>query len=99
MWPAVAHSFFFAACWITLISRTLNEGDNLHAVLAFLHGASQGFPGMEREHVLARPDIGFRDTLCHEAFKDRSVVHHALAGASICQCFDLHFSLCHYDCS
>jgi Family of unknown function (DUF6339) len=70
-----------------------------NAVLTAPDAAAECLPSVEREYVLARFDIGFRDTLGHKAFKDRGIVQHALAGASVCQRFGLHFSFSHDDCS
>src|SRR5882724_10608087 len=52
---------------------------------------------MERENVLARFDIAFRDPLGHEAFKDCGIVHYALAIARVIERFSLHFGLSHLD--
>src|SRR6266853_1683661 len=96
VWPAVTHSLFFAGCRITLITRTLNERDDLHAVLAFLHGTSERLPNVEGEHVLARPNISFGNAFRDKAGNDGWIIAPRHAVASAVKRFGLHFSLRHW---
>src|SRR6185369_2917497 len=53
---------------------------NLNAMFALLDRAAESLPRVERENILARPDIGFRDAFLHESLENRGIVAHGLSG-------------------
>jgi hypothetical protein len=76
----------FARVLVDFLALRFDERHNLDAMLAAANDAAECFPCIEREHVLARLDLGLRDTLGRESLVNRRKVCKRLAGDSAREC-------------
>jgi len=82
-WPA--RDLALARVLIDFLALGFDHRHNLDAMLAATDDASQRFPCIEREHVLARFDLRFRNSLRRESLEDRWKVTERLARNSALQ--------------
>ena len=83
--PRPARDLALARVLIDLLALGFDHRNNLDAMFAATDDAPQRFPCVEREHVFARFDLRFRNSLGREFLKDRWKVTERLAGNSALQ--------------
>src|ERR1700745_3001864 len=85
-WPA--GDLALARVLIDLLALGFDHGYHLDAMFPATDDASQRFPCVEREHVFARFDLRFRNSLRRESLEDRWKVTERLARNSALQRFE-----------